>query len=58
MGQKRSEARSAYAEAQRESWSALTAEERKARRRGQRGVIGTAKSAMANAQFDNAEEAE
>ncbi len=41
MGQKRSEARSAYAEAQRESWSALTAEERKARRRGQRGIVGT-----------------
>ena len=34
MGQKKSEARSAYAEAQRESWSKLTPEERITRRRG------------------------
>jgi hypothetical protein len=51
MGGKRSEARSAYAEAQRESWSALTAEERKARRRGQSGIIGTAQSAPPTAQI-------
>jgi hypothetical protein len=51
MGGKRSEARSAYAEAQRESWSALTAEERKARRRGQSGIIGTAQSAPHAAQI-------
>jgi len=51
MGQKRSEARSAYAEAQRESWSALTAEERKARRRGQSGIVGTAQSAPPAAQI-------
>jgi hypothetical protein len=58
FAQKSHQAREVYSETARQSWSALTPEERRARRRGQSGIVGSAQSAMANAQFDNAEEAE
>ena len=52
--QKRSEARAAYAAAQRESWSKLTPEERKARRAG-KAATPAAQNAPPAAQFDSVE---
>jgi hypothetical protein len=56
-GQKRDSARAAYSEAARERWSALTPEERKARRRGERGIVGT-QHMTPNTQFDTSTQAE
>jgi hypothetical protein len=56
MGQKRESARATYAEAAKQRWASLTPEERIARRRGEKGIIGTAQSATPAAQFDNSDE--
>jgi hypothetical protein len=45
FGLKRDSARAIYAESARQRWSALTPEERKARRRGGRGIVGSAQPA-------------
>lgn len=51
FGLKKESARAAYAEAARQRWSALTPEERRARRRGERGIIGSAQSTQPAAQI-------
>lgn len=49
--QKSHQAREVYAETARESWSGLTPEERRARRMGQSGIVGSAQSAQPAAQI-------
>lgn len=51
FSQKRTEARAVYSIAARERWAALTPEERKARRRGERGIIGDAHSVTGGEQI-------
>jgi hypothetical protein len=51
FGLKKESARAVYAEATRQRWASLTPAERRARRRGQRGIIGSAQSAPPAAQI-------
>jgi hypothetical protein len=51
FGLKKESSRAVYAEATRQRWASLTPAERRARRRGQRGIIGSAQSAPPAAQI-------
>jgi hypothetical protein len=51
FGLKKESARAVYAEAAKQRWASLTPAERRARRRGQRGIIGSAQSAPPAAQI-------
>jgi hypothetical protein len=51
FGLKKESARAVYAEATRQRWASLTPAERRARRRGAKGIIGSAQSAPPAAQI-------
>jgi hypothetical protein len=51
FGLKKESSRAVYAEATRQRWASLTPAERRARRRGQRGIVGSAQSAPPAAQI-------
>ena len=51
FAQKSNEAREVYAETAREAWRGLTPEERRARRMGQSGIVGSAQGATPAAQI-------
>ena len=51
FGLKKESARAVYAEAAKQRWASLTPAERRARRRGEKGIVGTAQSAPPAAQI-------
>ena len=51
FGLKKESSRAVYSEATRQRWASLTPAERRARRRGQRGIVGSAQSAPPAAQI-------